>query len=769
MSSIFALVRALFLAPMFALAAVLTVPTIGQSTPTNSTPPVLAPSVDAGWPRDFVLDSNKVRVFQPQVTSWPNLDRINFLAAVSIAPVSAPSDWIYGTIEVDAATEVSYGNRLVVLTDRKIRAVQFSDQPADVAARLEKTIRASFSGTKPLSVSLDRLIAGMDLSKLNVPRVDVSLAPPPIYTSTTPAVLMVLIGKPRFQAAPGSNGVLLYALNTNWDLFLEPASKRYFLRNDSSWLTTNDLEKGTWTAASSLPAAFSTLPSDANWQDVLAAMPPKAGAVVPKVFVAHEPSELIVLDGEAQLEPIDGTSLMLVVNADNDLVYDSVSHAYYLLAAGRWFRAATLNGPWESASSSLPADFARIGADSSAGHLLASIPGTPAATHAAILASIPQKATVTRSAMSLTVAYNGEPMFVPIDGTTVSYARNTPSAVLLVGGRYYCCSNAVWFTALTPKGAWVVADVIPAAIYTIPPTSSMYSVTTVRVYDSTPDVVVYGYTSGYSGATVAATGVVMFGLGLAVGAVIADDDCCWNYAYPSCYYSYGCGAYWYGGCGGYVCGGAHYGPYGGCGSWAAYNPSTGFYSRGGYAYGPGGATAYRAAYNPSTGVGGARTAGVTPYGSWTHGVATNGDRWVEGGTVDTRRGDAAAVHGSEGAGAAHVDTRSGNSTTVARTGTGEVYAGHNGEVYQRSDDGWQQVGGNRSTSTTRNDAAAQRDANLNSEEGARARGNAEANESQRFRDSGGYNQTNQSSGSSGSRSGSSGGSRGGGGGRGGRR
>ena len=54
------------------------------------------------------------------------------------------------------------------------------------------------------------------------------------------------------------------------------------------------------------------------------------------------------------------------------------------------------------------------------------------------------------------------------------------------------------------------ADMIPAVIYTIPPSSPLYHVRFAQIYGSTPDYVYVGYTPGYLGAYVY-DGVVVFG------------------------------------------------------------------------------------------------------------------------------------------------------------------------------------------------------------------------------------------------------------------
>ena len=71
----------------------------------------------------------------------------------------------------------------------------------------------------------------------------------------------------------------------------------------------------------------------------------------------------------------------------------------------------------------------------------------------------------------------------------------------------------MWFEASAPTGPWAVAATVPEVIYTIPPSSRLYYVTFVRVYDSTPDVVYVGYTPGYYGTYVAPGGVVVYGTG----------------------------------------------------------------------------------------------------------------------------------------------------------------------------------------------------------------------------------------------------------------
>ena len=177
-------------------------------------------------------------------------------------------------------------------------------------------------------------------------------------------------------------------------------------------------------------------------------------------------------------------------------------------------------------------------------------------------------------------------------------------------------SQGVWYCSASAQGPWIVCTAVPTQIYQIPASHPKYNVTYVHVYNSTPQTVTVGYTSGYQGEYVAA-GVLMFGAGIALGAALANNNDYYRYGWPPppAYYSYGSAVHYNYQHGGYY-GSAHaYGPYGSAGAWAGYNPATGTYSRGGYASGPYASAGWGAAYNPYTG--GRAVAGQvsTPYGS----------------------------------------------------------------------------------------------------------------------------------------------------------
>jgi hypothetical protein len=201
------------------------------------------------------------------------------------------------------------------------------------------------------------------------------------------------------------------------------------------------------------------------------------------------------------------------------------------------------------------------------------------------LASVPVTSTISRSAANITVAYDGTPQFVEIQGTPMKYAANSTYSVISAEGQFYCCYNGVWFVAPSANGPWSVCASVPSEIYTLPPTCPLYNVTYVRVDRSTPTTVVCSYTSGYSGEYVAATGTLMFGAGMLVGAALSDSES--YYHYGAAYCSYGCAATYHYGYGGYYHGSDYYGPYGGAGHYPATTPRPALLR--GALYGPAGA------------------------------------------------------------------------------------------------------------------------------------------------------------------------------------
>lgn len=639
------------------------------------------------WPRTFTAENGAtLTLFQPQLTDWENFTKVDALVAAELK-TTKDADPIYGVIGITAKSVADDETGNVVLSNVEVTELNFStldkDQLAKLALGVDKILP-----TDTITVSQDRITASLaDYKRLN----DVSnlkADPPPIFVSKTPAVLVQTDGKAVISPVKAVQG-LSFVVNTNWDIFQTDADKTYYLRDEKSWLKATDL-KGPWTQADSLPALISSLPDDDNWKDVKAAQPPAAfgDTGVPQVYSSDTSAELVVFAGEPSLESVPGTGLEWVSNTTSDVFYRKADTTWYVLLSGRWFAAQSLDGPWTFATPNLPADFQNIPTEASYYSVRASVPGTSESAEARLKASIPQMARVlTDGSVKADVAYSGEPKFEPIDGTSLSYAANSNETVIKVGDAYFVLKDGIWFEGNSPTGPFTVAKAVPDEIYKIPPSSPVYNVTYVRVYDTEPDAVWYGYTAGYLGAYLAWDALV-WGTGWAYPPY-------WDFGWAGGYWpyyprpvTYGVGAFYnpaYGTFGRY---GYAYGPYRGIAGGAAYNPRTGTYIRGGAVTGPNGARGFVSAYNPRTGNAFNARGGQNVYGSWGSASVRHGGQFahVAGGATDNAAG-------------LHWRNSGGSQGFIAGNKGGDVYAGRDGNVYRRdngewqkhSPDGWQPV------------------------------------------------------------------------------
>jgi hypothetical protein len=560
----------------------------------------------------------------------------------------------YGVVWFNARTEVDKINRLVTLDQVQLTKVTFpaaADKEAGLTAFLQKKLPGA---TK--TISLDRLQAALTAASEEIKGVEVKNDPPKVIIASKPSLLVLIDGKPQLREIEGTK--LQRVINTRAVLIFDNDKKTYYLRVQDWWLQSEDLE-GLWSYAEKLPddmkkaeeyvvkeAATETPQSDQG------SKPPslKDGgkkAEIPVVYMEFGPAELIETKGEPQYKPIPGTGLEYVENTNGSVF--RLSGRYYILISGRWFGAASLQGPWTFMSGSdLPADFAKIPLTEPKSTVLASVSGTPQAQEALIANSIPQTASITRSEAELSVKYDGEAVFVPIQGTSMSYAQNTSSPVIKVSDKnYYCVEAGVWFKALTPQGPWGVADSVPAEIYNIPPSSPLYYVTYVKIYGSTPDVVYVGYTPGYYGTVVSSSSTtVVYGTGWYYAPYVGPTV--W-YGWP---YTYGVGA-------GFT-----------------YTTASGWSFGFGYGY------SYYPWYYPWWGPMGYYGYGWYPYYGWGAwgGAAVANVYGVWGNTAYSRTGAAWANpytgnYGAATRGAYH-NTQTGRSTVAGRGSNTNIYTGN---------------------------------------------------------------------------------------------
>ncbi|MET0154033.1 MAG: hypothetical protein ABW298_15685 [Candidatus Binatia bacterium] len=643
-------------------------PPIGAQAPVSAAATTAeSKGPDGGWPRGYSTPSGgHILIYQPQVAGWTGQTHMVAYSAVAFTPRDAAKAEM-GTIRIEADTSVAMEDRLVRFTNFHIAEASFPTLDKDKTREVVTEIDNAFPDNERV-IGLDRVLAAIDRSQIVPKNVEgVKADPPKIFFSEKPAILLNLDGKAIWS--PIKDNDLKYAVNTNWDLFQHEPSSSYFLRVESSWLEAKDVS-GPWVPAAALPESFSKLPDDDNWKDVKAAVPGEAldPAKAPTVFVSEKPAEVILLDGEPKYEPVPGAgNLLWVSNTESDVFRLGASGPVYYLVSGRWFTAPDFKGSWTFATPSLPGEFKKISPEHPRSRVLASVPGTPQAVDAILLAQVPETARVKRSEIKAPeVAYAGEPKFEPIEQTSLQRASNTDKAIIKVGDMYYMCFDGVWFMGSSPQGPWKVTDSVPGEIYQIPVSSPVHNVTYVTVEDHDDEWVQFAAVAGYTGMMIA-WGCAVSGSGWYYPPYYG-----WYGGYPAYYpyyRSYGYGSYYNPWTGAYGSGGRVYGPYGSAGWARSYNPTTGTYARGVSAYGENGSRYAGRTYNPRTGTSGVTRGGSNVYGSWNQTAVQRGDSWAQG--------------------SRYTSSATGQTTRVARGSGGDVYAGRDGNVYRRSGDSWQ--------------------------------------------------------------------------------
>jgi hypothetical protein len=220
--------------------------------------------------------------------------------------------------------------------------------------------------------------------------------------------------------------------------------------------------------------------------------------------------------------------------------------------------------------------------------------------------------------------------------------------------------------------------------------------------------VVYGapyVTPGYSTTDVVATSLLAFGVGIAVGAAISNNNgCCgWGYSYWNCNWHGGAVLYrsnayygnnaWHGGYYGSTA--TVYGPYGAARVGTTYNPSTGTYARGASTVTTYGTQKVGQAYNPNTGAYGATHQASNAYGNYGSSVVSKNGQTAYTQHQTTAQGSVGTVQTSSG-GKGVAATGAYGSAAAGQTASGNKYAAANGNVYKNTGSGWQQTQGGNS-------------------------------------------------------------------------
>jgi hypothetical protein len=560
---------------------------------------------------------------------------------------------------------------------------QYAPLPSP-SAELEKAKKAAIQGRQ-----VD-LLTGQSDPKDKIP----TLAKPPIpqiYIATVPTELIVTDGAPQWQ--PIQNTKLLYVTNTTGHIFKEIGDQDSYVLISGRWFRAGDM-KGPWTfvGADKLPADFANIPDDSPKENVkasvagtpqakeaaIAATIPQTSAIKKSQVKMSKPA----FDGEPQLKAIKGTPLQYVVNSPMPIIMVD-AQSWYAVENGIWFVATSVQGPWTVASS---------------------VP--------AVIYSIPPSSPMHYVTYVKVYEASGDTVVV---GYTPGYQGSTldPDSGVVVYGTGY------------PYTPWV------GSVWYGPPVTYGFGVA-IRYTPWTGWTFGFGFGWSWGGSTVA--------VGWGWGAYPWWGNYGWGYAWGP--HLYPAPMPWGGAAYGYHGGAVAWGP----GGWAGTSgniyrqwgdrASVSRYG-GGYNAWTGNRWAGQvgASYNSRTGIAAAGQRGAVHnvyngnYAAGRSGVAVGPDGGAIAGQHVTAGNVRTGTQVNANRGAVY-NPNTGNTTQyggihdrnggVAHVGD-NMYAGHDGNVYKRTDNGWQSmVQGGATRLDSANTAQVQ---NLNREYDARSFGN----------------------------------------------
>lgn len=217
------------------------------------------------------------------------------------------------------------------------------------AAKLDGKWKAASS----LPVALSKLPDGDEYAavKAAVPLKKSSQPIPKVIFTDHPAELIVTDGKIVLDTIPDTDG-LKYVSNTKSPLFELDGSWYYLVAG--RWFTTKSLTKGPWTYHPELPPTFEKIPKDHAMASVRASVPGTVEAktaaleallpTTTEVALDAKPPIEVTYAGEPKFEPIPNTQVSRAVNSGYDII--QYGSDYYLVYAGIWYVASAPIGPW---------------------------------------------------------------------------------------------------------------------------------------------------------------------------------------------------------------------------------------------------------------------------------------------------------------------------------------------------------------------------------------------------------------------------------------
>jgi hypothetical protein len=182
----------------------------------------------------------------------------------------------------------------------------------------------------------------------------------------------------------------------------------------------------------------------------------------PRIVVATEPTQLLLIDKQPVAAPVTGTGLEFVVNTDWKLFRQPMTGNWYVLNQGTWQTHSMLaTGGWNT-TVDLPDDLRLLALGDEWAELREALPPR-------LPNQEPPPFIVSLEPTEL-VQIDGAPQLQDAGDAGLQYVANTDRDLFALAGRWYLLLAGRWFTAGSLTGAWGSVDALPPAFETIPET-----------------------------------------------------------------------------------------------------------------------------------------------------------------------------------------------------------------------------------------------------------------------------------------------------------
>ncbi len=226
--------------------------------------------------------------------------------------------------------------------------------------RTAQKLDGPWQATRTLPAEMAKLPSGQNFDdvKKMIPPPAVQAKPVRVFFTSKAAELILFDGTPVWVPIPKTQ--LVYAKNTESDVFVQFNEKQYYFLISGRWFRAKSLE-GPWTYASAdLPKDFLAVPPKGPKGNVLASVPGTEEAI-DAVLLAQIPTTVVVnkaeaekavkvaYDGEPKFAPIPETSMSYATNTQDKIL--KLGDLYYLCFQGVWFMSTSSTGPWKTCDS----------------------------------------------------------------------------------------------------------------------------------------------------------------------------------------------------------------------------------------------------------------------------------------------------------------------------------------------------------------------------------------------------------------------------------